>query len=222
MKAAKPLINSIRGLFEDNESYQEAKAFLESTPHLSPAYFTLGGVNEDDAAIITSNGIKGIIENLPNSTLAITKQAGAHWVLQTNWDLNDPYIYNSDQDRRVPVGEKCLNQTYKDSMLTSQKKKVGAKPMGFGPMFDVLSSEEILQDITIWTSLMEVKSGKLETWLRNCDPNPGCQPKQGPKTVPKRGPKKCVVLYVSVSIVITIVVALAIGIAINVIRGEKK
>ena len=58
MGAAEPLLLSIRRLFEEKNSFQEAKAFMASTPHLSPAYFILGGVEGDDGAIVTSGGIK--------------------------------------------------------------------------------------------------------------------------------------------------------------------
>ena len=86
-RATKPLVHSLRNLFEETNTYEEAKAFLESTLHLSPAYFILGGLDGNDAAIITSGGISAVTPiNRPNTTLAETSQAGTPWLLQTNSD----------------------------------------------------------------------------------------------------------------------------------------
>lgn len=84
--AAEPLVVALRHLFEEKNSYKEAKAFMESTPHLSAAYFILGGVSGNDACIVTSGGVKGPVKNLPNATLDETNRVGTPWVLQTNSD----------------------------------------------------------------------------------------------------------------------------------------
>ena len=58
-----------RRLFEQKNSYEEAKVFMESSKHLSPAYFILGGVDGNDGCIISTTGIYGNVANLPNVTL---------------------------------------------------------------------------------------------------------------------------------------------------------
>jgi len=173
--AAEPLVVALRHLFEEKNSYKEAKAFMESTPHLSAAYFILGGVSGNDACIVTSGGVKGPVKNLPNATLDETNRVGTPWVLQTNSD------HGGYRGTRSRVGNDCMRLTYGVPML-SWKKNKSATPMTFGAMFDVLSTRPVLNDRTTYTSLMEVASGKMETWLRGC--NPACKPKSAPTSAP--------------------------------------
>ena len=71
-----------------------------------------------------------------------------------------------------------MKLTYDESMPTREKKEKKTSPMAFDSMFDVLSTNPVLNSNTVFTSLMEVKTGKMETWLRGCAP--ACQPKTGP------------------------------------------
>lgn len=79
------------------------------------------------------------------------------YVLETNYDHWDkPPFYD---DRRT-TARNCLNQ------LTSHK-------VDFASLFDLLSTKPMLNKLTVYTSLMHVESGRLESYMQDCaDPCP--------------------------------------------------
>ena len=59
--SALPFVVLLRCLFEEHETYEEAKQFLSSTPGLSPAYYIVGGKNGNDGVIIATKALTGSI-----------------------------------------------------------------------------------------------------------------------------------------------------------------
>ena len=149
MKTGLPMAVVTRKLFEEAESYEEAKKYLESSSLLSPVYFILGGVSGDDACVITRNADR----SLAPTTLAETPK-NQSWILQTNYDhWTEAPLWD---DRRTPAN-RCMRE-----------KSTGNSTISLAKLFDVLSTKPVLNLGTTFTSLMDVTSGKLETFSRTC------------------------------------------------------
>jgi acid ceramidase len=46
--------------------------------------------------------------------------------------------------------------------------KLGQKNMGFAGLFNVLSSKPVLNKLTVYSALMELKTGRVETYIQYC------------------------------------------------------
>ncbi|XP_062855851.1 N-acylsphingosine amidohydrolase (acid ceramidase) 1a [Trichomycterus rosablanca] len=141
-----------RRVLENATSYEDAKHQLIKTKLLAPAYFILGGNQTNQGCVIT----RGRINTL--DVWEINLKLGRWYVLETNYDhWEEPFILD---DRRTPA-MKCMNKTTQENI-------------NFQTLYDVLSTKPVLNKLTAYTSLMEVSSGKLESYTRAC-PSP-CTP----------------------------------------------
>jgi len=133
-----------RTVMENATSYAEAYHMLNDTKMLAPAYFILAGNNSKDASIISRSRAKAI------NVLPLTKPSW--FLLQTNYDnwKETPFF-----DKRREAGNHCMNQM---SILGTS----------FKGIFDVLSSQPVLNKLTVYSALMTVDDGHLETWLQDC------------------------------------------------------
>ena len=153
MRTGFPLAVVTRRLFEEEaDSYVEAERYLESVPLLSPVYFILGGASGVDAAVITRSLDRSILP----TTLASANQS---WILQTNYDHWTPAP--EWDDRRTPANHCMGEAAARNSSSTS-------KTTSLATLFDVLSTKPVLNLGTTYTSLMDVNSGKIETFVRTC------------------------------------------------------
>nr|XP_057932448.1 acid ceramidase [Doryrhamphus excisus] len=141
-----------RSVLENATSYEEAKDRLAQTKLLAPAYFILGGNRTGEGCIITRSRLISL------DILEIDLKLGRWYVLETNYDhWKDPLFLD---DRRTPA-IKCLNAT--------SQANVSVKTL-----YDVLSTKPVLNKLTTYTTLMEVSTGTLESYIRDC-PSP-CMP----------------------------------------------
>ncbi|XP_012695735.2 acid ceramidase-like [Clupea harengus] len=141
-----------RTVLENVTSYEDAKTQLALTKLLAPAYFILGGNQTGQGCVITRTRINAL------DVWEIDLKLGRWYVLETNYDhWEEPFILD---DRRTPA-MKCMNKTTQAYI-------------SFKTMYDVLSTKPVLNKLTTYTTLMEVSSGKLESFLRDC-PDP-CSP----------------------------------------------
>ncbi|KAK7097092.1 acid ceramidase-like [Littorina saxatilis] len=136
-----------RSVMENATSYEDAKTQLANTTMLAPAYFILGGVQSAQAAIITRAREKAL-DVWEMSTIT----DHPWYVLQTNYDHWEKPLFLDD--RRTP-GNQCMKNMTRQSV-------------GFPAIFDVLSTEPVLNKLTAYTALMEVKTGKFESYIRYC------------------------------------------------------
>ncbi|XP_023221260.1 acid ceramidase-like [Centruroides sculpturatus] len=134
-----------RDVMEKSPNYTTAKHILARTELIAPVYFILGGNKKGEACIITRD--RG------TNKADILTMGNGWYVLQTNYDhwKNPPFF----DDRRTPA-IKCLN-------------KMTQKNASFAGIFNVLSTQPNLNKLTAYTSLMEARTGKLETYLQYCD-----------------------------------------------------
>ena len=108
-------------------------------------YFILGGISGQDGCVVTRTSDR----NLAPISMQSTSRS---WILKTNFDHWE--AAPTWDDRRTP-GIFCMKQ--KEST------------MNFASLYDVLSSRPVFNIATSYTSLMEVKTGKLETYVRFCE-----------------------------------------------------
>jgi len=135
-----------RGVMENATSFQEAYNLLSNTKMLAPAYFILGGNSSSQGAIVTRSSSKAV-------DVVRLRQPKTRWfLLQTNYDNWKPTPF---YDPRRQAGNHCMEQM---SVLGTN----------FKGLFNVLSSQPVLNKLTVHSALMSVSDGHLETWLQDC------------------------------------------------------
>ncbi|KAG7329240.1 hypothetical protein KOW79_007414 [Hemibagrus wyckioides] len=141
-----------RKVLENATSYEDAKKQLALTKLLAPAYFILGGNQTGQGCVITRTRINTL------DVWDINVKLGRWYVLETNYDhWEDPFFLD---DRRTPA-MKCMNKTTQANI-------------NLPTLYDVLSTKPVLNKLTTYTALMEVSTGTLESYVRDC-PSP-CSP----------------------------------------------
>ncbi|XP_065668916.1 acid ceramidase isoform X2 [Hydra vulgaris] len=136
----------LRDVMENATSYSQAKDTLTNTVLLAPAYFILGGTQENEACVITRS------RNAADDVWNLNSTNGDWYLLETNYDHWKKPLFIDD--RRTP-GNKCMM-------------KMGKSGMSIGGLFNVLSTPSSLNKLTAYTALMQVDDGVLETYLQNC------------------------------------------------------
>jgi len=129
-------------------SYAHAKQLLSEKEMIAPAYFILGGTKPGEGAVITRDrvGVADLWELSP-------KSSGPSWyLLETNYDRWEKPLFFDD--RRTP-GMKCMNETTQ-------------KGIGFKGLYNVLSTKPVLNKLTVFTALMQVNEGALESYVQFC------------------------------------------------------
>ncbi|XP_008849076.1 acid ceramidase isoform X2 [Nannospalax galili] len=138
-----------RSVLENSTSYEEAKNILTKTKLMAPAYFILGGNQSGEGCVITRER-KGSLD-----VYELDPKHDRWYVVQTNYDRwkNTLFI----DDRRTPA-KMCLNRTKQENL-------------SFATMYDVLSTKPVLNKLTVFTTLIDVTKGQMESHLRDC-PDP--------------------------------------------------
>ncbi|KAK7789990.1 hypothetical protein R5R35_009202 [Gryllus longicercus] len=138
-----------RQVMEQADSYLQAQKMLAKPPLVAPVYFILGSSQPGEGCIITRDRNKFDILTL--------SQTGSWFLVQTNYDhWEQPPFYDN---RRMPA-QTCL-------------KYYGQKQLVSG-LYNVLSTRPVLNKLTIYTALLDIKTGSIKSWLRFCN-NP-CWP----------------------------------------------
>jgi len=137
----------VREVMETADSYDEAVERLSTTKLMAPVYYIVGGNSSGQGQIITRSRDK---------TLEVThlniSQPNGWYILETNYDPSKPPLFIDD--RRTP-GNACMQ-------------KLTRKNVGFEGIFNVLSSTTNLNKLTAYTTLMQVDTGTLETYIQKC------------------------------------------------------
>ncbi|GFN79455.1 acid ceramidase [Plakobranchus ocellatus] len=134
-----------RDVMENATSFAEAQIKLQKTVMLAPAYFILGGTKPGQASVITRSR-EAAVDTWP------MRNASGWYILETNYDHWEAPLFLDD--RRTPAHQ-CMDK------MTQQN-------VGFGGLFNVLSSEPMLNKLTTYTALMQVDNGALETYIQDC------------------------------------------------------
>lgn len=135
-----------RDVLETATSYKQALDMLANEEVLAPVYYILGGTKSGEGVVITRSRTKCLDQMSLNPT-------NKTWfVLETNYDNWKPPLIIDD--RRTP-GKACMN-------------KMGQENVSFKGLYNVLSTQPVLNKLTTYTTLMQASSGKMETYIRNC------------------------------------------------------
>jgi len=140
----------VREVMETVDSYDEAIEKLSTTKLLAPVYYIVGGNSSGQGSIVVRSR-EGVVDV---RTLNLTDPNG-WYVLETNYDPSKKPLFIDD--RRTP-GNACMQ-------------KLTRKNVGFEGIFNVLSSTTNLNKLTAYTTLMQVDTGTLETYIQKC-PDP--------------------------------------------------
>ncbi|XP_055333052.1 acid ceramidase-like [Paramacrobiotus metropolitanus] len=135
-----------RTVFETVDTFSDAKNILSTKQLIGPIYFILGGVESGEGAVITRAADKALDIwnlNITNNTW---------YILETNYDHWKKPLFIDD--RRTPA-MKCMNT-------------MGRANATLPNIFDVLNTKPVLNKLTAYTTLMHVKTGQMETYLRYC------------------------------------------------------
>ncbi|XP_050714635.1 acid ceramidase-like isoform X2 [Eriocheir sinensis] len=139
-----------REVMEKATSYTEAWQALSTPRLLAPVYFILGGTQPGEGCIIT--------RDRDNFDLATLGESGEWFLVQTNYDhWRSPPFFD---DRRTPARH-CLSAG-------------GVQQASPALLYNVLSTRPVLNKGTVYTALMDVRSGEVHAWRRAC-PDP-CWP----------------------------------------------
>jgi hypothetical protein len=144
LKSAWPVGFLVREVLQSESEYQGALVALASSPLISPAYFTLSGVERGEGCIVTRNAIEEVMETERPSV-----RTGAPCV-QTNID-----------------GWSCADE--EDIMWSIRRREVARERLigvlRYDELWSVLSAPPVCNSLTIYGTVMSAGEGVLETRL---------------------------------------------------------
>jgi acid ceramidase len=140
----------VREVLENADGYDQAVNLLSATHLMAPVYYIVGGNSTGQGSII----VRSRDGTLDTVRMNLTDPNG-WYLLETNYDPKSKPLFIDD--RRTP-GNKCM-------------RKLGRENVGFEGLFNVLSSTTNLNKLTAYTTLMQVDTGMLETYIQHC-PDP--------------------------------------------------
>lgn len=136
-----------RDVVEKATSYEQARDMLTNEEVLAPVYYILGGTKSGQGIVITRSRTSSL------HPMSLDISNGTWYVLQTNYDNWTPPLVVDD--RRTP-GKACMN-------------KMGQAAVSFKELFNVLSTQPVLNKLTTYTTLMQASTGTVETYIRFCN-----------------------------------------------------
>ncbi|XP_022795915.1 acid ceramidase-like [Stylophora pistillata] len=138
-----------RDVLETATSFEQAKDMLANNELIAQVYYILGGAKSGEGVVITRSRTECLDQ------MSLDPENNKWFVLETNYDNWEPPLVIDD--RRTP-GKACMNKT-------------GREAVSFKGIYNVLSTQPVLNKLTVYTTLMQVNSGKVESYIRNC-PDP--------------------------------------------------
>ncbi|KAL9971638.1 hypothetical protein ACROYT_G017833 [Oculina patagonica] len=135
-----------RDVLEKATSYKQALDMLANEEVLAPVYYILGGTKSGEGVVITRSRTECL------NQMSLNPANKTWFVLETNYDNWKPALVVDD--RRTP-GKACMN-------------KMGQEGVSFKGIYNVLSTQPVLNKLTTYTTLMQASTNKMETYIRNC------------------------------------------------------
>lgn len=150
-----------RQALEQASTFDEALDILNNTDMVGPSYMILGGAKTGQGAIITRAEAESLhlwtIENNLHNT-DFYGESPMHllpnWstVVETNYDhWKAAPVFD---DRRLPAMA-CMKQ-------------LGQDGVSFKGLYNVLSGQPNLNMLTTYTTLMDIETGHVEAYIRDC------------------------------------------------------
>merc|ERR1712130_799183 len=146
-----------RDVFDQCDTYACAKKQMMNLEMVSPVYFILADGSSQNAITIVRDR-EQVAGSVALGSVKDSTKSGSWFLLQTNYDpWKSPPFFD---DRRNP-GIKCMNK----GAISEGK---GAKYSTKEAVFDVLSTKPNLNMLTVYTSVMDLTKGTIETYIREC------------------------------------------------------
>lgn len=142
-----------REVLESNLTFDDALVALSKPTLLAPIYYIVGGAQPGQGAVVTRDR-RGTADLWKIGA----KEEDSWFIAETNYDHWEAPLFVDD---RITPTNKCMN-------------KLGKENFSFAGLFNVLSSKPVLNKLTTYSSLIDVKSGRVETYIQYC-PTP-CWP----------------------------------------------
>ncbi|CAF3412511.1 unnamed protein product [Rotaria sp. Silwood1] len=136
---------AIRDMLTKAESFDVVVNYFSETELLAPCYYIVGGPNPKQGVVITRERTKVV-------NITRMGQDNLWFVIETNYDnwKKQPFF----DDRLTPC-IKCM-------------KIKGQDHVTFESLFNVLSSRPMLNALTVYSTLMELSTGRYETYWQHC------------------------------------------------------
>jgi acid ceramidase len=136
-----------RDALENGLSFTETVQMLSTVPVMAPCYYIIGGPEPYQGSVVTRNR-----ENSADVWNLDASKPETWYLAETNYDHWKPPLFIDD---RITPANNCM-------------KKLGQKSLSFDGLFNVLSSKPVLNKLTVYTALMELKTGRVETYIQYC------------------------------------------------------
>lgn len=133
-------------LENDDLDFEKAVKVLANTPLIAPCYYIFAGPAPLQGAVITRDREKAV-------DVWRLGQNNTWFLAETNYDHWEKPLFIDD---RITPCNTCMN-------------KMGQDSMGFDGLFNVPSSKPVLNKLTDYTALMELNTGRVETYIQYCD-----------------------------------------------------
>lgn len=134
-----------RDIMESNMTFEEALVALSSPKLLAPLYYIVGGPESGQGAVITRN-------RRSTEDLWRIGKNDPWFIAETNYDHWKAPLFIDD---RITPTNNCM-------------KKFGKEAFSMGALYNVLSSKPVLNKLTVYSALIDVKSGRLESYIQDC------------------------------------------------------
>jgi hypothetical protein len=145
-----PVTWAIREVLEDENAltFEDAVGALSTRHMATQMYLTIAGVSFDEGVVLTLDRNKLL------DTWRLNSTAGMWFLVQTNYDH---WVREPAWDNRKAPAEKAL-------------RGVGSVAITPSSMYeDVLSLDPVLNQLTIYTTVVTTADGAYESFVRECE-----------------------------------------------------
>ncbi|CAG5104631.1 Oidioi.mRNA.OKI2018_I69.chr1.g1404.t1.cds [Oikopleura dioica] len=146
-----------RDLFEKCDDFRCAQDLLKTAEMVSPVYFVLASGERPLGEIIVRDR-EDVSQTVKIGEESDPSKSSSWFLLQTNYDPSqEPPFFD---DRRHPA-LKCISEL-------SSENASGENFITKEALFDVLSTKPSLNMLTVYTSLIDIQEGSIESFVREC------------------------------------------------------
>lgn len=135
-----------RDVLESNMTFDQALDALSKPEILAPIYYIVGGAGEREAAVVTRSRRSTV------DLWDLRKEKDTFFLAETNYDHWEAPLFVDD---RITPTNTCMN-------------KFGKENFNMANLFNVLSSKPVLNKLTTYSALIDIKTGHLETYIQDC------------------------------------------------------
>lgn len=134
-----------RDIMEAGLNFEDSLNALQKPTLVAPIYYIVGGPEPGQGAVVTRSR---------RSTVDLWRinDTDTFYIAETNYDHWEKPLFVDD---RITPTNVCM-------------KKLGKENFSFAGLFNVLSSKPVLNKLTTYSALIDIKSGNVETYIQDC------------------------------------------------------